>query len=131
MPHFGVKVVDEESGMIEKLVYEEQETGISVATSETMKMLLEAVVAEGSGKNGAVEGYSIGGKTATSQKLPRSSHQYISSYLCFAPADDPVVMGLVLIDEPTGVYYGGTIAAPVLERVFSNVLPYLGIEQTE
>lgn len=131
VPHFGVKVVDEESGMIEKLVYEEQETGISVATSETMKMLLEAVVAEGSGKNGAVEGYSIGGKTATSQKLPRSSHQYISSYLCFAPADDPVVMGLVLIDEPTGVYYGGTIAAPVLERVFSNVLPYLGIEQTE
>ena len=111
-------------------MYEEKETGISTVTSETMKTLLEAVVSEGSGKNGAIEGYALGGKTATSQKLPRSSKKYISSYLCFAPANDPVVMGIVLIDEPTGVYYGGTIAAPVMERIFENILPYLGIERT-
>ncbi len=130
VPHFGVKVVNEEQGTVEELLYEEKETGISTVTSETMKTLLEAVVSEGSGKNGAIEGYALGGKTATSQKLPRSSKKYISSYLCFAPANDPVVMGIVLIDEPTGVYYGGTIAAPVMERIFENILPYLGIERT-
>lgn len=129
-PHFGVKVMNEEQGTVEQLVYEEKETGISTVTSETMKTLLEAVVSEGSGKNGAIEGYALGGKTATSQKLPRSSRKYISSYLCFAPANDPVVMGIILIDEPVGVYYGGTVAAPVMERIFENILPYLGVERT-
>ena len=94
-----------------------------------MREVLEAVVSEGTGKNAKMEGYRIGGKTATSQKLPRSAHTYLSSFLGFAPADHPVLMGLILIDEPEGIYYGGTIAAPVIREVFENVLPYLGIKE--
>ena len=94
-------------------------------------MLLEKVVSEGTGKNAAIKGFSIGGKTATSQTLPRSANKYIASFLGFAPADNPKVLGLVIINDPQGVYYGGTIAAPVMKEIFENVLPYLGIEQKE
>ena len=93
-----------------------------------MRELMEAVVAEGSGRKGQVEGYRIGGKTATSEKLPRGNGKYISSFIGVAPADDPQVITLVLINEPTGIYYGGTIAAPVAQRIYENILPYLGIE---
>ncbi len=128
-PHFAVSVVDETTGKKAILKYQEKEGVISEQTSATMRELLEAVVSEGSGKNAAIEGYAIGGKTATSEKLPRSAKKYISSFLGFAPADHPIVMGLILIDEPQGTYYGGTIAAPVMKEIFENVLPYLGIEQ--
>lgn len=128
-PHFGVRIVDEKSGKEEKLNYSEKKGAISEQTSSLMRELLEAVVSEGSGKNAAISGYEIGGKTATSEKLPRSAKKYISSFLGFAPANHPIVMGLVLIDEPQGTYYGGTIAAPVMREIFENVLPYLGIEQ--
>lgn len=128
-PHFGVSVVDETTGKKGVLKYPEKEGVISEQTSATMRELLEAVVSEGSGKNAAIEGYTIGGKTATSEKLPRSAKKYISSFLGFAPAEHPIVMGLILIDEPQGTYYGGTIAAPVMKEIFENVLPYLGIEQ--
>lgn len=131
VPHFGVKVVNEAAGTVKKLSYEETSNGISSQTCETMKELLKAVVAEGGGVKGQVAGYSIGGKTATSQKLPRGSGKYISAYLGFAPAEDPKVLGLILIDEPQGIYYGGTIAAPVMARIYENILPYLGIGQTE
>ena len=97
-------------------------------TSDKMKALLEAVVAEGSGNKGQVEGYRIGGKTATSEKLPRGNKKYISSFLGFAPAEHPQIIGLILIDEPVGIYYGGTIAAPVMAELYANILPYLGIE---
>lgn len=96
-----------------------------------MRMLLEKVVSEGGGKKAYIEGYSIGGKTATSQTLPRSAHRYISSFLGFAPADNPRVLTMVIINNPQGIYYGGTIAAPVVQDIYSNVLPYLGIEKTE
>ena len=96
-----------------------------------MRMLLESVVSEGSGKNAYIEGYSIGGKTATSETLPRSAGKYIASFVGFAPAEDPEVLGIVIIHDPKGVYYGGTIAAPVLRDIYDNVLPYLGIEKTE
>lgn len=128
-PHFGVSVVDESTGKKGILKYQEKKGVISEQTSATMRELLEAVVSEGSGKNAAIEGYTIGGKTATSEKLPRSAKKYISSFLGFAPAEHPIVMGLILIDEPQGTYYGGTIAAPVMKEIFENVLPYLGIEQ--
>ena len=94
-----------------------------------MRELLAGVVREGSGKNGAVEGYRIGGKTATSQTLPRSANKYISSFLGFAPADNPEILGMCIIYNPQGIYYGGTIAAPVMREIFENVLPYLGIEK--
>ena len=100
---------------------------ISNETSRTVRSTLETVVAYGTGRNAYIEGYRIGGKTATSEKLPRSSNKYISSFIGVAPADDPVIAVLVLIDEPTGIYYGGTIAAPVAQEVFENILPYLGI----
>ena len=96
-----------------------------------MKMLLESVVSEGSGHNAYLEGYRIGGKTATSQTLPRSANKYISSFLGFAPADDPVILGVCIIYNPQGIYYGGTIAAPVMKNIFSNILPYLGIEKSQ
>ncbi|MGN0466919.1 MAG: peptidoglycan D,D-transpeptidase FtsI family protein [Lachnospiraceae bacterium] len=128
-PHFGVSIVDETTGKKGILKYPEKEGVISEQTSATMREILEAVVSEGSGKNAAIEGYSIGGKTATSEKLPRSAKKYISSFLGFAPAKHPIVMGIILIDEPQGTYYGGTIAAPVMREIFENVLPYLGIEQ--
>lgn len=128
-PHFGVYVTDENNHIIEKLEYATEENVISEETSETMKSLLEAVVSEGTGHKAYVEGYRIGGKTATSEKLPRSSNRYISSFIGFAPADDPQVLTLILIDEPEGVYYGGTIAAPVVGEIYNNILPYLGFEK--
>lgn len=130
-PHFGLYVTDENNHITEKLEYETKEHAISEETSETMKYLLEAVVAEGTGNRAYVEGYRIGGKTATSEKLPRSSKRYISSFIGFAPADNPQVLTLILIDEPEGVYYGGTIAAPVVGQIYNNILPYLGIDKTE
>lgn len=127
-PHLGLYVTDEEGKTVKTFQYETQEGIVSEKTSETMKMLLEKVVSEGGGKNAAIEGFSIGGKTATSQTLPRSANKYISSFLGFTPADDPQVLALVIIHDPKGVYYGGTIAAPVVKDIFENVLPYLGIE---
>lgn len=128
-PHLGVAVLSKEGDLIEEFDYEEEKKIVSEETSETMRMLLESVVSEGSGKNAYIEGYSIGGKTATSQTLPRSANRYISSFIGFAPAEDPQVIGIVLINDPQGVYYGGTIAAPVLRDIYDNVLPYLGIEK--
>lgn len=130
-PHLGVSVLDEEGQEIETFSYKEQKGIVSEETSATMRMLLESVVAEGSGKNAYIEGYRIGGKTATSQTLPRSANRYISSFIGFAPADDPQVIGMVIIHDPQGIYYGGTIAAPVLRDIYDNVLPYLGIERGE
>ena len=128
-PHFGVYVTDENNNIVKKISYNTRTGVVSEETSETMKGLLEDVVAIGTGKNAYVDGYRIGGKTATSEKLPRSSNKYISSFLGFAPANDPQVMALVLIDEPTGTYYGGTIAAPVIGDLFDNILPYLGLDK--
>jgi stage V sporulation protein D (sporulation-specific penicillin-binding protein) len=120
-----VEIRDENGNLIETLTYDETEDVCSETTSETMQYLLERVVAEGGGVNGQVEGYSIGGKTATSQTLPRSDNRYISSFLGFAPAEDPQVLALVIIDNPQGTYYGGTIAAPVFQEIMENILPYL------
>lgn len=128
-PHLGVSAMNAESGEITEFAYEQTDNCISSETSSLMRELLHAVVAEGTGKRAYLEGYTIGGKTATSQKLPRSARKYIASFLGFAPAENPQVMALVLIDEPVGVYYGGTIAAPVIKEVFATVLPYLGIEK--
>ena len=130
-PHFGVKVQTPDGEDVEILQYDQVDGIMSEETSKTMRMLLEKVVSEGSGKNAKIEGYAIGGKTATSQTLPRSSHKYISSFLGFAPAEEPTVLCLVIINDPQGVYYGGTIAAPVCKEVFENILPYLEIEKTE
>ena len=128
-PHFGKAVLDREGNVLETLSYEERSGVVSEKTSKTMQTLLEGVVANGSGKNAYIEGYSIGGKTATSQTLPRSANKYISSFIGFAPAEDPQVLGMVVIHNPQGIYYGGTIAAPILRSIFDNVLPYLGIEK--
>lgn len=127
-PHFGAYVTDEKGKKVKTFKYETTEGIVSEKTSETVRMLLEKVVSEGTGKNAAIKGVSIGGKTATSQTLPRSANKYIASFLGFAPADDPKVLGLVIINDPQGVYYGGTIAAPVMKEIFENVLPYLEIE---
>lgn len=124
-PHFGVEVRDEDGNLVESFSYETYEGICSEETSETMRYLLEKVVSEGGGKRAKIEGVEIGGKTATSQTLPRSEHRYISSFLGFAPADDPQVLVLVIIRNPQGVYYGGTIAAPVAKEIFENILPYL------
>lgn len=129
-PHFGMAIKDSQGNLVEELKYETQEGIVSADTSETLRMLLEKVVSEGSGKRAYIEGFSIGGKTATSQTLPRSAHRYISSFVGFSPAEDPQVLALVIINNPQGVYYGGTIAAPVVQEIFSNILPYLGIERT-
>lgn len=128
-PHFGVKVETRTGQLVEQLSYPTKENAIRKDTSDTMKELLEAVVSEGSGKNAKIEGFRIGGKTATSEKLPRRSGKYISSFLGFAPANNPQVIALIMIDEPVGTYYGGTIAAPVVKEIFENILPYLGIKQ--
>ena len=128
-PHFGVTVKSHDGTFTKKLTYKERENAIKKETSETMKMLLESVVSEGSGKNAFLEGFTIGGKTATSEKLPRRTGKYISSFMGFAPAEDPKIIAIVLIDEPVGIYYGGTIAAPVIKELFANVLPYLGVEE--
>ena len=130
-PHFGVKVQTPDGENVEILQYDQVDGIVSEETSKTMRTLLEKVVSEGSGKNAKIEGYAIGGKTATSQTLPRSAHKYISSFLGFAPAEEPTVLCLVIINDPQGVYYGGTIAAPVCKEAFENILPYLEIEKTE
>lgn len=131
-PHFAVSVQDNESGEILKEFSNKQGKQIlSEETSETMQKILESVVSEGSGKNAYIEGYSIGGKTATSQTLPRSANKYISSFIGFAPADDPQILGMCVIYDPKGIYYGGTIAAPVIRDIFDDVLPYLGIQKGE
>ncbi len=128
-PHFGVDIRNTEGEVIQTFTYPTTEHIISEETSEKVRYILNQVVAEGSGKNAYIPGYQIGGKTATSEKLPRSLKKYISSFIGFAPADDPQVIGIVIIDEPVGIYYGGTIAAPVMKEIFENILPYLGIEQ--
>lgn len=127
-PHFAMYVTDNDGNREKEFEYTVKENAIKKSTSDTMKELLEAVVAEGSGANGQVAGYRVGGKTATSEKLPRGNGKYISSFMGFAPADNPQIIGLIMIDEPEGTYYGGTIAAPVMSEIFSNILPYLGIE---
>ncbi len=130
-PHFGVTVASADGMNVRKLNYPQEASIVSEETSALMRQILEQVVAEGSGKKAALEGYRIGGKTATSEKLPRSMKKYISSFIGFAPADDPQVIALITIDEPQGIYYGGTIAAPVIADVFRNILPYLGIERNQ
>ena len=127
-PHFGMYATNEKGEPTKTFSYTKKEQAIQKTTSDTMKELLEAVVAEGSGNKGSVEGYRIGGKTATSEKLPRGNAKYISSFLGFAPTDNPQIIGIIMIDEPVGIYYGGTIAAPVMSEMFSNILPYLGLE---
>ena len=126
-PHFAMNVEGTDGTYYQKFSYPERMGVVSEATSETMRYILEQVVAEGSGKRAKLPGYRVGGKTATSEKLPRSLKKYISSFLGFAPADDPQVIALITIDEPVGIYYGGTIAAPVVADIFSNILPYLDI----
>ena len=126
-PHFGMEVLSAEGKKVKTFRYNAKKHIVSEKTSQTMRELLESVVAEGSGKNAYVEGYRIGGKTATSQTLPRSANKYISSFVGFAPADDPQILGMCVIYNPQGVYYGGTIAAPVIGKIFENILPYLGI----
>lgn len=126
-PHFAVEARDSDGVLIKQYNYGKGERILSEETSEKMRYALEMVVQEGGGKNGQVEGYRIGGKTATSQTLPRSAHRYISSFIGFAPADDPVILGLCIIYNPQGIYYGGTIAAPVIKNIFSNILPYMGL----
>ena len=131
-PHFGVEVLDSESGKTLKTFSDKQgRRVISEKTSETMRNILESVVSVGSGKNAYIEGYSIGGKTATSQTLPRSANKYISSFIGFAPAENPQILGMCVIYDPKGIYYGGAIAAPVVREIFDDVLPYLGIEKQE
>ncbi len=127
-PHFATAVYDSEGALIEQLEYPLGEQIISSETSATLDYILEQVVDGGGGKNAYLEGYRIGGKTATSETLPRSANKYISSFVGFAPADDPQVLGLCVIHNPQGVYYGGTIAAPVIKEIFSNILPYLGLK---
>lgn len=127
-PHFGKEVIDNEGNILETFEYAKGQQVITTNTSERMKKILESVVSDGTGHKSYIPGYRIGGKTATSQKLPRGSGKYIASFLAFAPAEDPVVMGLVIIDEPQGVYYGGTVAGPVMQEVLANALPYLKVE---
>ena len=130
-PHLAVKSVSPQTGSVHKFEFPLGDRILSEETSSTMRYILEQVVSEGSGKNAKIEGYRIGGKTATSEKLPRSLKKYISSFVGFAPADDPQVIALITIDEPEGIYYGGTIAAPVVGSIFENILPYLGRPKSE
>ena len=129
-PHFGLYTGSSDGSVVNEFAYSTQDEAISSQTSETMKKIIEGVVSEGGGTKAYIDGYSIGGKTATSQKLPRGSGKYISSFIGFAPADNPQVIAMCLIDEPTGVYYGGTIAAPVVKTLYENILPYIGIERS-
>jgi len=128
-PHLGMEVRSSDGERIERIKFSTTEEIVSDSTSATMRELLHKVVSEGTGKNGQVAGFSVGGKTATSEKLPRRSGKYISSFIGFAPAEDPQVIGLITVDEPVGVYYGGTVAAPVIADIFEKILPYLGISQ--
>ena len=130
-PHFGVAVQDRDGNVLKELTYEVKEGIISEEVSEQMRGILEKVVSEGGGKKAYIEGYRIGGKTATSQTLPRSAHKYISSFLGFAPADNPQVLALCIVHNPQGIYYGGTVCAPVVRNIFENILPYLGIEKED
>ena len=128
-PHFGVEVREDDGTLLETLFYKEGKQIVSEQVSKTMRAILEKVVSEGGGKKAYIEGYHIGGKTATSETLPRSANKYISSFLGFVPAEDPRILGICIINNPQGVYYGGTICAPVMRMVFENILPYLGIEK--
>ena len=128
-PHFGVEVREDDGTLLETLSYKEGKQIVSEQVSKTMRMILEKVGSEGGGKKAYIEGYHIGGKTATSETLPRSANKYISSFLGFVPAEDPRILGICIINNPQGVYYGGTICAPVMRTVFENILPYLGIEK--
>ncbi len=131
-PHFGLRTLAEDGSIVEEFTYDTTEGLVSEETSETVQYLLEQVVSEGTGRNGYVEGFSVGGKTATSQTLPRGSGKYIASFIGFAPADDPQVIALVVIHNPKGIYYGGTIAAPVVRQLFENILPYMeGMDYNE
>lgn len=132
-PHFAVKSENAKGETVEVFQYKEKKEVISKQTSDTMRYILEMVVKEGSGSKGRVEGYRVGGKTATSQKLPRGSGKYIASFMGFAPADNPQVIAMAIIDEPEGIYYGGQIAAPLISQLYENILPYLleGKEQGE
>lgn len=130
-PHFGIRVYDEKENVIEEFSYDKGKTIVSTETSQTMRTILESVVSEGGGKNAYMEGYRIGGKTATSQTLPRSANKYISAFIGFTPAENPKVAAMVIIYNPKGIYYGGTIAAPVVKDIFENILPYLNIEKEE
>lgn len=130
-PHLGMEALNRD-GEVEQVFTYPVETGIvSEETSATMRYILETVVAEGSGRNGQVQGFRVGGKTATSQTLPRGSGRYISSFIGFAPADDPQVIAIAIINNPQGVYYGGQVAAPIIRQLYENILPYLGLEKTE
>lgn len=128
-PHLGMNILDENGDVVYELTYDTENNIISEETSETMNMLLESVVSEGSGSNAYIEGYSIGGKTATSQTLPRSANVYISSFIGYAPADNPQVLVIALVKDPQGTYYGSTVVAPVVQEIFENILPYLGVEK--
>lgn len=130
-PHFGVAIQDRDGNVLRKFNYEVTDGIVTEEVSDQMREILEKVVSEGGGKNAYIEGYRIGGKTATSQTLPRSAHKYISSFLGFAPADDPQVMAVCIVHDPQGIYYGGTVCAPVVRNIFENILPYLGIEKDE
>lgn len=130
-PHFGVSVRNADGSFVEQIEYPVEEGIVSEETSALVRSILETVVSEGGGNRAAVEGYAVGGKTATSQTLPRSANRYISSFLGFAPADDPKVLALCIIHDPKGIYYGGTIAAPVVQDIFENILPYLEISKDE
>lgn len=128
-PHLAMGVQNDAGEIVETFSYEIEKGVVSEKTSETMRMILESVISQGSGNKAYIEGYTIGGKTATSQTLPRSANKYISSFIGFAPAENPEVIALVVIHNPQGIYYGGTIAAPVVKTIFENILPYLGIEK--
>ena len=130
-PHFGMYTTDDMGNHVSEFSYPVKTNVITKETSETMKMLLGKVVSEGTGKNGQVSGFSVGGKTATSQKLPRSAREYIASFIGFSSVEDPEIIGIILIDEPEGTYYGGTIAAPVMSEIYEVVLPYLFPEQKQ
>ncbi|MGN0383881.1 MAG: peptidoglycan D,D-transpeptidase FtsI family protein [Eubacterium sp.] len=130
-PHFGVEVRDTEGNIVKTFEYETTDNVISSETSKTMQYILEKVISEGTGAKASIEGYSIGGKTATSQKLPRSANKYIASFIGFAPAENPEVIAIAIVDEPQGVYYGGSVAAPLIRELYENILPYLGIEKND
>ncbi len=130
-PHFGIAIKNKDGDIVENFEYEVIEDVISDETSETMKYMLGMVVSEGGGSKGAVEGYAVGGKTATSEKLPRGNGKYIASFIGFAPVDDPEVIAICIVDEPTGIYYGGTVSAPVIKELYENILPYLGIKENK
>ena len=130
-PHFGIEALNRDGEVEETFSYPVQEGIVSEETSATMRYILEMVVSEGSGRNGQVQGFRVGGKTATSQTLPRGSGRYISSFIGFAPADDPQVIAIAIINNPQGVYYGGQVAAPIIRQLYENILPYLGLEKTE